>query len=973
MKILKKSALSLAVAGVVYGTALTPVYAADVEVNTADAGKVVGTTDPGTDKITDPNITIKNGDTVIVKTAIAALGAEVAMVTVDVNAKDTNTDVLETTVQVDANVVASASSATNAEALLIKTNDGGANEDSLKGNVNINADLTGKGTGSGLKSTVDIAGNVVIGKDATVSGVTAVELKNVDGSVIINGAVTGTTSALVVNGAVSEGITNNGTMSGDISFAGVLPSGATEVSNVFTNNKTITSGDVTAAVGNKVTFNNAGSSASFSGSLDGVGDIDFNNTGDATLATASGALVGKLNITNSGTLKVDAATGADVVKNNSGGTITIEDGVILTAADLVTNSGTINNEAGGTGAVTASKGLTNNSGGVIDLSGSGVGVLTVSGAALTNMGNIKAGTVNVGADSTNSGTLTAATLALGTNKYTNSGTTNISTAITGTGVVTNTGTLKFTAASIIAGGDSLVSKGTLYIGKDVALTSTGVVTNGGVLVAEEGSSIVTGALMSKGAKLNLVIQNTDFDISEDPESDDIKTLFTTTGSTFDSGSTIVIGASDDVLKKVGEKVEDHTLLSAGVLTYEDATLTTDAQINDALKKLVSSGSILLKVDSVVADVSVDTIQANLEVLSAGDLVKGYGLGESTQKLAGKLQTGVSVQTALDNAYGSFASNTTSEAKLKSYLDNVRPDDTNSAAMAGADMAHGVMGNITSRGSAVRTGVNSGDMQANGGFWVQGLYGKSDQEARGGALAYKGDLRGMTFGVDREFGGNTTGIAFSYGKSDVDFDRDQKDTVKSYMASVYNIWEQGNLYVDSSLSIGSSKHESKRLNGSDTAKYGSTQVGAQAMVGYYFNQGDVMIEPMAGARLTSVNVDAINYTSMGNTEATSYRKMEVGFGAALSKAFAVGTNSTITPRAAVMYYHDFVGDELDAQVNFAGETYAIKGASAVKGSWEMDLGVNVMSGENFTVSAGYTHVRKTDFSSNNLNAKLKYMF
>ena len=40
MKVLKKSALSLAVAGVVYGTALTPVYATDVSTNTK--GSAVG-------------------------------------------------------------------------------------------------------------------------------------------------------------------------------------------------------------------------------------------------------------------------------------------------------------------------------------------------------------------------------------------------------------------------------------------------------------------------------------------------------------------------------------------------------------------------------------------------------------------------------------------------------------------------------------------------------------------------------------------------------------------------------------------------------------------------------------------------------------------------------------------------------------------------------------------------------------------
>ena len=45
---------------------------------------------------------------------------------------------------------------------------------------------------------------------------------------------------------------------------------------------------------------------------------------------------------------------------------------------------------------------------------------------------------------------------------------------------------------------------------------------------------------------------------------------------------------------------------------------------------------------------------------------------------------------------------------------------------------------------------------------------------------------------------------------------------------------------------------------------------------------------------------------------------------------MGNGVTLTPSFGAMYYHDFViGDQLDTQVNFAGDGYAIKGASAVK--------------------------------------------
>lgn len=86
-----------------------------------------------------------------------------------------------------------------------------------------------------------------------------------------------------------------------------------------------------------------------------------------------------------------------------------------------------------------------------------------------------------------------------------------------------------------------------------------------------------------------------------------------------------------------------------------------------------------------------------------------------------------------------------------------------------------------------------------------------------------------------------------------------------------------------------------------------------------------------------------------------------------------TDTSIAPRLGAMLYHDFVGNQLDTQVNFSGNDYAVKGASAVKNNWKVNLSMDVMSGKNLTVSAGYTRLMKSDFSSDNVNDKLKCIF
>ncbi|WP_419834353.1 autotransporter outer membrane beta-barrel domain-containing protein [Endozoicomonas atrinae] len=139
----------------------------------------------------------------------------------------------------------------------------------------------------------------------------------------------------------------------------------------------------------------------------------------------------------------------------------------------------------------------------------------------------------------------------------------------------------------------------------------------------------------------------------------------------------------------------------------------------------------------------------------------------------------------------------------------------------------------------------------------------------------------------------------------------------------------------------------------------------------------MLEPMAAIRMNMVKVDGYTASNDAGTLTetvgdVNYHKIEAGIGGAISTSW-VTNKGMMTPRASMMIYHDFKGDSMDNQVSFAGNDYTLKGATAEKTSYEAHLGVDMDSGENTTVTMGYTRVMKSGFSSNNFSFRLKYIF
>lgn len=325
--------------------------------------------------------------------------------------------------------------------------------------------FTNAGNVTGTINVTD-AGQLIVNSGTITGNVTNTDTGQVtlNGGIITAGVqnnmgtttVTGTVSSNITNGTVAT----TGTL--NIGPAAVLTGVVTNQDGTTTNNGTITG----TVIVNDGTFDANGGSS--------VSGIVTNNGGD--INTLGGVFTtGILN--NSGTVDVTVNTSAPVT--NAGGTVTVANGITLTGAYASTN-GTTNNSGTIADPVTLSGGTINNLGtGII---GSTV-VVSNTGSLVNQAGGTVTGlvTLNGGAVTDNGGTFTAGIL-------NNSGTVNLLVAATST-VVTNEG------GTVNVGGATTWTHN--YTSNRGATVNAGTI-NGTISISGSGADAVTDQFDNNG-------------------------------------------------------------------------------------------------------------------------------------------------------------------------------------------------------------------------------------------------------------------------------------------------------------------------------------------------------------------------------------------------------------------------------------------------------------------------------------------
>jgi outer membrane autotransporter protein len=406
------------------------------------------------------------------------------------------------------------------------------------------------------------------------------------------------------------------------------------------------------------------------------------------------------------------------------------------------------------------------------------------------------------------------------------------------------------------------------------------------------------------------------------------------------------------------------------------TLISSGNLVGGSNLTVTSSSALLDVKSFGVDgndiTSVVTTKSD-ETLAANTLAAGGSRNAATA--VGRLASVMSRIDEQDPVFQAFA-NAGSDFELARLSEVLSPDVSRGVLHAATNSQTLISGVINERSARART--QSGWNEK--GVWLQALSSDANQDERRGVSGYDADSHGIAVGADGQLNADTTlGLAYSYLDTDVKSDLGSKTQVTGHALTLYSNWLHDNWFVDSSLMYGWNDNESKRYIAGTRAKadYDSDVFGVSALAGYSWHLTPaVVLEPQVGARYANVGMDA--YREKGgsaslNVGSQRYEVGEMGMGARLAAAFAVGTGS-LEPEAKVMAWHDFIGDKVGTTSSFVlgSDSFTSRGTTPVRDSYELGLGANYRMGA-WSVGGSYNYVTASGFDSDGFSAKVRYSF
>lgn len=486
-------------------------------------------------------------------------------------------------------------------------------------------------------------------------------------------------------------------------------------------------------------------------------------------------------------------------------------------------------------------------------------------------------------------------------------------------------------------------------------------TGGHLQLANPHTSLQGDLMVANGSSLDLNLSSA---------TDANKAVLSVDGNaTFEKGSQITLAAQGNDFSANGST---YTLVKADSLVNQTES-----------GKLVSSRSSLLNVDTYVVEgnqvVATVTGKSSSQV---GEVIKDIGGTGNAQRAASAFSS-VATQLATlnpqDKVFQAYVDASRDAQALRTLAEQLTPE-VNGGATQAATTGQSLISNVTSGRTSGARGMSSGEGFKETGVWVQTLYSDASQDLRDNVAGYNAYSRGIAVGADGKLNDQVTlGVAYSYLNTDVNGKSGDKTKVDGHAFTLYGGFEQGNYFVDGSLTYGLNDNESKRSIASTTAKgdYDSNLFGANLVGGYtYHVSPSVLVEPRIAARYSLVEIDG--YREKGSSAALKvedqrFEVAELGAGLRVAGSFPVG-NGTLEPQAQVMAYHDFIGDEVSSTSTFiSGNTpFVTSGASAVRNSYEAGVGADYHLGA-VTVGLNYNYVGKSGFDADTVTAKVRYDF
>lgn len=385
-----------------------------------------------------------------------------------------------------------------------------------------------------------------------------------------------------------------------------------------------------------------------------------------------------------------------------------------------------------------------------------------------------------------------------------------------------------------------------------------------------------------------------------------------------------------------------------VIVAADDTLNANlVQLN-----LLSEGLVDVEFDNSNNQIAV-TVQGQDLVLLAGNL----GDSANSQAAAGSLQSVLKATggTATGDAYyelGKMLRESGSFEQLAPIVEN-----TSSASIRNADgQTASQVGNLL---QSYRGGA-SGDAPIASGLWIQGLSSSGEQDSMGSASGFEVDTSGYAIGYDIELSkGLTTGVSISYADSKIKVDNsmDRQDS-DGYTAALYSQYQFDNNYGNAILSYGQNDNDSQRwvANGYANGSFDSDILSLRTEGGKKIWLNEVLVQPLIAFNYSDISVDGYTETdsiAALNVQDQDYKVIELGFGANISRDFAVG-KTLLRPELKSAYYYDFQQDGVQITSSFTagGNSFVTTGEDSDADRYNVKAGLAWIIGDRNTLRASY---------------------
>lgn len=447
---------------------------------------------------------------------------------------------------------------------------------------------------------------------------------------------------------------------------------------------------------------------------------------------------------------------------------------------------------------------------------------------------------------------------------------------------------------------------------------TGNVENNGGRFYVEGAQSITGDyLQTAGSSLVMGMHNKD-------------THLTATNITLAKDSTVVIDFRGNMYVKDGDKL---TIL-AGTAGIED----------NGAKYIVNSNLVTVAKTETNAD---GTIELVFERSAITDYIEN---NIKNGKIKGQAISNMRAlaKAATDNDY---------VVKLiDEHGENALPDVSGASVAA----AIGASNQSNTQISVRARSLASGDALDNSGMWVQGLVSKGDQDNRNGE-AYDTKSHGFVLGADTELAdGLVVGGAYTFITSDSTTKNSNTES-DYHMATAYAAQAIDQILLDGQAYYAWGDNDARRDVGA-SANYDSSLYGARVGAGYQLDIAPATrLVPTLSLEASRLSVDGYTESGTGalKVDSQDFNRLELGLNTELSKDYQF-RNATLVPSVNLGVFHDFEGKAQNSTISFtdpgaAGVTpITIAGTKPEKTRYVAGVGLDIMSGENLTVSAEYNY-------------------